>query len=892
MEKKTYMKKLLRTVTVLALFGSAIVVVPNASAWNLGAQIAVSTFGGSGAEQPRRIKLDKDGNIYSAGFFTGVVDFDPGEGVENLTALVRDAYVLKLDPSGNYLWAKRFGGISYSNANEVTFDNSGNIYIAGNFSDTVDFDPGIGTAYLTSAKSEDAFILKLDPSGNYLWAKGFGASVESALYDGVAALAVDGGGNVYATGFFTGSVDFDPGTGSVELSAAGTNPEIFILKLDSRGNYVWAKGIGAAGDDKGNTIALDSSGNVYVGGVFSLTVDFDPSTGTAPLTSTNLQDAFILKLDTSGNYLWVKSFGAQGGTYETVRSMAVDGSGYIYATGYFTSTVDFDPGNGFAYLSAAGNTQDIFVLKLKVDGDYVWSRSMGSIAGNDGANGLAIDGIGNVYTTGGFAGTVDFDPGTGITNLISTLSTDDVFISKLSSNGDFVWARGFGGSGSDQGRFIAVDGSGNVYTTGHFKNSVDFDPGSRTVTLSAVGTNDDIFILKLDPSGNPPSVAVVTAGVVANSKVAAIPIGVTEAAIAKTNELPAIKLNFGGAVPTAVTVVPVASNPASQSATPFTISDSTKIVDITLTGSISGSVTLCLDGASTDRLYHYKESAWVELGSRSYVNGQVCGVTTSFSPFVAAPAIVPVYVAPTPVPYLKTLTSPKLNLKDGKLVCTPGTYNAGYTLDGVIQGSPTANFSPSSYAYNLLINGVAQTSKTVTSASTSTSWALQALTSGSLVACSVTVNANSLTNTDESSDNTAAISSALTTQSQAIKAAEATHSESVSANSKAYQKTLVDNRATWHKEIEAIQSGYNETLNRIKAKGGPKASSETSAALKLRIAASKKSTADYAASKPAALAAKDAANKAALDVKSAAIAKANLNYGTFIESIGYGVLIP
>jgi hypothetical protein len=323
------------------------------------------------------------------------------------------------------------------------------------------------------------------------------------------------------------------------------------------------------------------------------------------------------------------------------------------------------------------------------------------------------------------------------------------------------------------------------------------------------------------------------------------------------------------------------------------VSSSTQIVDIQITNGHDGSIVkICLDGSTTDQIFHFTGGSWVELPSRTYENNQVCGETTSFSPFVAAPVIPAiVYVAPTPMPYLKTITLPKMNLKDGKAVCTPGTYNSGYTLDGVIQGS-SANFNPINFVYDLLLNGVAQTSKSVSSASTSTSWDVQALPSGSLVACSVTVSANSLTNTDKSTDNAAAVSPALIRQTQEIKTAETMYAESVSTNSKAYQKALIDYRANWRKEIETIQSSYKEALERIKAKGGLKAVAETSAALKLRIAASKKSAADYAASKPAALTAKDAANKAALDVKSSAIAKANSSYGTFIESIGYGVLIP
>ena len=700
-------------------------------------------------------------------------------------------------------------------------------------------------------------------------------------------MALDSSGNAFVTGKFFGTVDFDPGKGTSNLISVGSNSDIFILKLDPSGNYLWAKSFGDVNADEGRSIAVDRNGYVYTTGQFRGTIDFDPGDETVNMIAGS-DDVFISKLDSLGKFVWAKSMGGSEGDYSNSIQVDIDGS--VYTAGQFSGTADFDPGELTASLLSKG-LYDIFVSKLDSSGKYVWAKSMGG-EGEDAAYSLTLDSEGNVYTTGGFTGTADFDPGLTSSDL-STDGLNDIFISKLKSSGEYVWAKRIGGTTDDVGRSITTDSSGGVYTSGSFSGTADLNPGVGISNFTSNG-DLDIFISKLDSSGNAPLVAVVSAGSDLISRVANIPIGVTEAAIAKTIQLPAIKLNFGGLVPTTVTVKLI-TNPAPSSATPFSTSNSPKIVDIVLGGTFSGSVTLCLDGGSADRLYHYKNTAWVELGSRRYVNGQVCGDTTSFSPFTAAPAAAPaaapVYVAPTPVPYLKTLTTPKLNLKEGKLVCTPGTYNSGYTLDGVIQGSPTAIYSPSSYTYNLLINGVAQTSKVVTSASTSTSWELQAIPTGSLIACSVTVSANSLTNTDRSSDNAAAVSLALTTQSQAIKAAEAAYSESVSINSKTYEKALVDNRATWRKEIEAIQSNYNETLNRIKAKGGPKTSTQTSAALKLRIAASKKSAADYAASKPAALAAKDAANKAALDTKTAAIAKANLNYGTFIESIGYGVLI-
>jgi hypothetical protein len=266
--------------------------------------------------------------------------------------------------------------------------------------------------------------------------------------------------------------------------------------------------------------------------------------------------------------------------------------------------------------------------------------------------------------------------------------------------------------------------------------------------------------------------------------------------------------------------------------------------------------------------------------------------TLESTPPAPTPPVV-VYVAPTPVPYLKTLTTPKLNLKDDKLICTPGTYNAGYTLDGVVQGSTTVLFTPNTFTYNILINGIAQTSLAVTSSSTTQSWSMPTGSTGALVTCSVTVTANGLTNTDKSGDNTSGVSSALTTQGAAIATENATYAAAIAANTKAYQKALVDNRTQWRSTTEKIRTDYYAERDRIRSLPSTKATRAlSSAALKAYTAALKKSAADYKASQPAALAAKDAANTAALTARESAIAKANAAYGTAIESIGYGVLVP
>lgn len=208
----------------------------------------------------------------------------------------------------------------------------------------------------------------------------------------------------------------------------------------------------------------------------------------------------------------------------------------------------------------------------------------------------------------------------------------------------------------------------------------------------------------------------VAAGRVANSQVATIPSGIRAATIPASASLPATSLNFGGSVPDSVTVVPVASNPASVSATPFTISGSTKIVDIQISGTFSGSATVCLDGAPTDHLYHFTGGAWVELPSRTYVNGQVCGVTTSFSPFAAAaPALV---AAPTPAPVPDPVQQSKIT------ALSVSTAIAGTSTPVAVSGSFVEKISA------IHINGVALASGTWTQTASSVAFTMPGKSAG------------------------------------------------------------------------------------------------------------------------------------------------------------------
>ena len=445
-------------------------------------------MGGVDDDVAKSLAIDESGNVYITGPFSGTADFDPGSGTYYLTSAGDDdIFVSKLDSSDNLLWARQMGGTNYDWANSITTGSSGNVYIAGSFMETADFDPGTDTFNLTSVGRYDIFVCKLDSSGNLLWAKQLGGADSEQPY----SITTDVFGNVYTVGYFQGTIDFDPGTGIFNLTSAGDN-DIFISKLDTSGNFVWAGQMGGTDDDRALSVAVDSSGNIYTTGYFAGTADFDPGTGIFNFTSAGYDDIFVSKLDSSGDFLWAKQMGGISG--DAAYSVIVDNTGNVHTSGFFMGTADFDPGPGTFNLVSEGNN-DIFVSRLDTSGSFVWAKQMGGTS-EDAATSTAIDVYGNIYTTGYFAGTADFDPGTDTFNL-TTVGDKDVFICKLNGSGKFIWAGQMGGSKFEMGLSLTVDISGNVYSTGYFAGTADFDPGADTFNLTSAG-EWDIFIQKMN----------------------------------------------------------------------------------------------------------------------------------------------------------------------------------------------------------------------------------------------------------------------------------------------------------------------------------------------------------------------------------------------------------
>lgn len=475
-------------------------------------QVGGSCWNGDEDDVTHAVAVDGAGNVYSSGYFCGTMDFDPGPGTHYVTSSGTynpDLFVYKLDPTGALVWVKMVGtNVGSWTKLAIAADSAGNVYTTGTFSGVVDFDPGPDSFKLGSATmmATNAFVLKLDSEGEFAWVKHFETPGQGQI-NGLG-IALDDTGNIFTTGrFFTVQpTDFNTGTGPADtffINSQGSY-DIYIAKLSSAGDFVWAKSFGADGDDQPTGITIDVDDNIHTVGKFKDTVDFDPGVGVSTLISTGYEDAFILKLDNSGNFIWVKGFLADAtlNPYNRVcaTGISTDAYGNIYTKGAFGGTVDFDPGPlANIHVTPGPNEMYIFVTKLDNLGNFLWVKKLqgGWGVGLEGA--VATDTAHNIYITGAFTGTSDFDPGTGVYNL--TAAALDIYVAKWTDDGDFVWAKKLGGYSYDRGYDIAVDPSGKcVYTAGSFAaidgGQADFDPGADTLIFTAAG-NSDGFIHKM-----------------------------------------------------------------------------------------------------------------------------------------------------------------------------------------------------------------------------------------------------------------------------------------------------------------------------------------------------------------------------------------------------------
>ncbi len=312
------------------------------------------------------------------------------------------------------------------------------------------------------------------------------------------ASAVDqNDGSVYYGALFSGTPDFNPGAGTDSIASNGGNDAV-ISKFDSDGIYQWSKTWGGASNDAAFGIAVGDDGSTYVNGLFTGTVDFDPGAGTTNATSKGGRDFFLSKFDSDGNFQWVKTWGyTSSEPYAVGNTVALGSDGSVYVEAFFTGAIDFDPSAGIATSTSAGSN-DTYLSKFDSDGTWQWTKAWGG-TGDDSAVMFQVtdDGIFNMGYYG--SATMDVDPGAGTTNLTNA-GNYDIWLTKLTLDGDFVWGKSFGGTDYEFGYGIALDGDGNVYVDGAFPGTMDFDPGAGTTNATSNGSYD-AFLSRFDSSG-------------------------------------------------------------------------------------------------------------------------------------------------------------------------------------------------------------------------------------------------------------------------------------------------------------------------------------------------------------------------------------------------------
>lgn len=397
-------------------------------------------------------------------------------------------------------WAIGFGGDDAESVEAITIDESGNVYATGYFmSQVADFDPGPDVYELTnSSTAQDVFICKYSSTGELIWAKSIGTGSTDKVND----IAIDQNNNVYITGYFYQTLDFDPGPESFNIQAV--DQDAYVLKLDSEGNFGWAKSFGGEGWNQGKGVGVSENGNVYVVGTCQDYIDLIPDDDAELIYDATYlnagDDFFIVKLDSVGGFLWGHGIGSAGD--DVARDLVILENEDVIVTGDFRNTIDFDPGSEEFLLTANAAKKDMFLLKLASDGSYIWANKYGD-GGNVFSESVVVDNEGQILVTGIFNQDPVFTV-EGVEVELNELSNSDMYLLAADQEGFVKWIKVIHSESEIYPQSVTVDSLNNVFTTGVFRVAADLNPGAETQWETAT----DVFfmpyvtfVLKLTSTG-------------------------------------------------------------------------------------------------------------------------------------------------------------------------------------------------------------------------------------------------------------------------------------------------------------------------------------------------------------------------------------------------------
>lgn len=426
------------------------------------------------------VATDASGNAVIAGCYYGTFNFGSDTLIDVNTDTF-DIFIAKYNTSGTPLWARSAKGSNTDEANAVTTDRWGNVYVTGFFnSPTLTF----GTTVLTNLcpTGGNIFLAKYDAAGNFQWAKSAGGTGG----ENATSITADSTGNVYITGFFgTPFLTF----GSSTITNTGIM-DLLIAKYDSAGNAIWAVSAGGNNEDWPFSIVADNSGHLLLTGFSaSSAITF----GTLTLTNTNYpnNEIFLARYDTSGHIIWARNASSSNTSINGDRSSAVctDSAGNAYVTGfYYEDTLHL---GAYSLINAGG--YDMYVAKYDTAGNVVWAKRLGSAGGDFGA-GIQVDYHGNIYVAGYFnSDTLDCGPDT-LYNPTSPFT--HILVVKYDNLGNIIWAMRAGGTFQDDALALATDALGEVYITGYLmSSSISF--GSVTINNGCGSGTYDGFLVKI-----------------------------------------------------------------------------------------------------------------------------------------------------------------------------------------------------------------------------------------------------------------------------------------------------------------------------------------------------------------------------------------------------------
>ena len=415
---------------------------------------------------------------------------------------------------------RQLSGTDVETAKGMITDHAGNVIIWGTFVQTLDLDLTANVSNLTAASTiNDGYVAKYDSSGTLLWAKDFGGV---GSYTAINSVDVDQNNNVYISGAFTGTIDADPSANTNTMVSAG-DVDIFITKLNAGGTYMWAKHIGGMGEDQADDIKTNDLDHFYISGMFSDTVDFDPSAGTMALISTNpntqfeVNRGFIAKYDLDGNIIWTKRIGGLGGKMLVNKAPATNDYVIFYGGGvaYNTTLEDYDPSGNFVspVPSPLPGANYSILARYDTSGNYVWSVFFRTYTGMNFGSGPGIskvlqDANKNLYLSGSYEQSLAAYPQNILTlTPIGTVDNDAMLV-KLDSAGGLIWEKKMGSADAfDYISDMVFDSSGNIHVVGSFgglsaaNTTADFNIPGIPQTLTTNGTYDG-FVAAYTTTGN------------------------------------------------------------------------------------------------------------------------------------------------------------------------------------------------------------------------------------------------------------------------------------------------------------------------------------------------------------------------------------------------------